>query len=52
MDSPAGSRFVPSPAHIGMLLTVAALVIGGMEPAAGQTPPSGEAVSRWRSSIP
>src|SRR6185503_16296974 len=30
--------------HIGLLLTVAALAIGGMEQAAGQMPPTGEAV--------
>ena len=44
MDSRARSRFIPTPTHIGLLLTIAALAIGGMEQAAGQTAPPGEAV--------
>ena len=51
MDSCARSRFIPTPAHIGLLLTVAALTIGGMEQAAGQTPPAGEAVMAWHVTI-
>src|SRR5678815_2234560 len=51
MDFRARSRFNPTPAHIGLLLTVAALAIGGMEQAAGQTPPTGEAVMAWHVTI-
>ena len=50
MDSRARSRFIPTPTHIGLLLTVAALAIGGMEQAAGQTP-TGEAVMAWHVTI-
>ena len=51
MDSRARLRFIPTPAHIGLLLTIAALAIGGMEQAAGQTPPTGEAVMAWHVTI-
>ena len=51
MDSSARSRFIPTPAHIGLLLTVAALTIGGVEHVAGQTPPTGEAVMAWHVTI-
>ena len=51
MDSRARSRFIPTPTHIGLLLTIAALAIGGMEQAAGQTPPPGEAVMAWHVTI-
>ena len=54
MDFRARSRFIPTPAHIGLLLTVAALTIGGMEPAAGQTPPrrGGDGLARHHRARP